>query len=112
MIINRLNREQMVEQMESSLNRLRAKLEWNGQQQINDSPPSQSSRPASSSKRPEPSQTRPEPKPFVCDIQMHQDTVDTLVALGVKRSLAQELDVDAKGQTVGDRVAYALRHSK
>lgn len=105
LIIDRLNQEQMVERMESSLNRLRARLEWNGKF---GGEPSVDPIPG----RPEVNNTCPATPKFSCDIQLHLDTVDTLVALGIKRTLAVELDIDAKGSSVGDRVAFALRNAK
>lgn len=104
MIPSRFQTEQMVNQMDASIARLQLRLAWNSSQP---EPPSQPGRPL-----PESVPKTPAPPPFTVDIQLHLDTVDTLVALGVKRSLAQELDIDAVGKTVGDRVAFALRHSK
>lgn len=101
MIPERLIRSQMVNQMDASIAKLQLRLAWNSSQ-------------ASHSSRPEPRPVTKTPAPpaFSVDIQLHLDTVDTLVALGVKRSLAQELDVSSVGKTVGDRVAFALRNSK
>jgi hypothetical protein len=105
----------MVNQMDASIAKLMLRIEWNNKRHIklNDKVTQNSQNPQNPQKdqkpRPEP---RPKSPPFICNIQLHLDTVDTLVALGIKRSLAQELDIDSQGSSVGDRVAFALRNAK
>lgn len=94
MIIERLNQEQMVEQMEASLNKLRLRLAWTDHY-------------VSKTK---PTQTVEVIPEFVCTPEMHSDTIATLIALGVKSKEAEKLAKSAVGTSVGERIASCLRH--